>query len=189
MKKQFKAFWLALIGTMWLVLMASSCHKTPTPEPNPDPDLPLATQEGKYTIGCYVNGKPWWPQPYLGTGTPFLRASFNNIDNNRFFLQSVNYNKNSAISSSMSLTCKNLLIGSNLIDTIDQRLGGWSIFEDNSLKNNCQEFTLDTSKVRSIFITKFDIVNKIVAGKFEFTAFNNCGDTFRFTNGRFDTKY
>ena len=44
-------------------VMASSCHKTTVP--NPEPDLPTATQEGKGTIGCYFNGEPWLPKPFL----------------------------------------------------------------------------------------------------------------------------
>lgn len=78
MKKQVKAFWLALLGVAWLIFMATACHKAP---PEPEPDLPPETQTGAGTIGCYINDKPWWPKWYFVVGgTPFLEAVFNPLD-------------------------------------------------------------------------------------------------------------
>ena len=95
MKKTFKAFWLALMGVAWLVLMASSCRKAP---PEPEPDLPPETQTGAGTIGCYINGKPWVPQPYLSIGTnPFLEVNYGGANPGLLYLGAgINKNPNSS---------------------------------------------------------------------------------------------
>lgn len=185
MKKTFKAFSLALISVMWLMFMAAACRKAP---PEPEPDLPPETQTGAGTIGCYINDKPWWPKPYFVIGgTQFLEVSFNPLDDNRFYIQSVN--KNDSTGSYMSLTCKKLKLGDNQIDTANQKQGGWSVFEDYSFKNSCTTFTVDTTKVRTLLITRLDSINRIVSGTFEFTAYNKCGNILRFRQGRFDTNF
>lgn len=89
----------------------------------------------------------------------------------------------------MSITCKTLKMGENLIDTVNQRLGGWPIFQDYALKSNCTVFTIDTTKVRSLYITKLDSVQRIVSGKFQFRAYNNCGDILIFDGGRFELNF
>ena len=182
MKKQFKAFWLALFGVVWLVLMASSCHKTPTPESNPEPDLPLATQEGKGTIGCYINGKPWVPKPYVAIGIPkFLEIVFDESRGNYFGLRSI---KDGSLSEYLNINAFDVKIGNNIIvsrniESFYNSLGG----------NNCSNYYLDTTKTRILILTKVDKTANIISGTFEFTAINNCKDTLVFTRGRFDTKF
>jgi ABC-type uncharacterized transport system substrate-binding protein len=38
-------------------------------------------------------------------------------------------------------------------------------------------------------VSKFDTINRIVAGTFYFTAIDSSGKTVKVTNGRFDIKY
>ena len=58
---------------------------------------------------------------------------------------------------------------------------------DTIYKNPCAGFRIDTLKTKRLTITKLDTVGVgIISGTFEFTAFNVCGDTLRFTKGRFD---
>jgi hypothetical protein len=188
MKKHFKVFWLAFFGVVWLVMMASSCRK-PTPEPDPDPDLPAITQEGKGTIGCYINGKPWVPKPYLAIGTdPFLKAAFDSSYKDKFYLQAIKKTKDRGLESLMSLSCYNLIIGTNVIETVKPG-SGWAVYGDYSFKNGCINFNLDTTKVRQLVITKFDKTNNIISGTFEFTVYNDCKDTMKITKGRFDTQF
>ena len=175
-----------------LLFLMAQCHKTPTPDP--EPDLPPATQEGKGTIGCYINGKPWWPKPYFVVGgDSYLKVAFNPFDN-RFYLQSIKYTKANGDESLMSLTVKKLTLGDNVIDTIRKVGGGWSLFQDYTVKdiNKCSVFEIDTMNERRLTITRLDTNTtrlNVVSGTFEFTAYNKCGDILKFTKGRFDTTF
>ncbi len=186
MKKTFKAFWLALIGVMWLMFMAAACHKNP---PEPEPDLPPETQTGAGTIGCYINGKPWWPKPFLAIGVnPFLEVTYGGVNPGLIYLGA-----RIPISEGVSAASLNILVlpwakkGDNQI-WYDPSPGG-KIFTsyDTIFKNPCAGFRLDTLKTRRLTVTKLDTVGVgIVSGTFEFTVFNTCGDTLHFTKGRFD---
>ena len=185
-----------LIFVFPLLLLLAYCHKPPEPEPNPEPDLPAATQEGKGTIGCYINGKPWVPKPYVAIAiSPFLKASFNSWDENRFYLKGIKINSNTSASTTfesiMLLSVKKLKIGNNLIDTINTSLSANPIFRDYLVSdiNRCSAFDIDINKVRILTIRRLDTSLNIISGTFEFTAFNPCGDTLRFTKGRFDTNF
>lgn len=188
MKKTFKAFWLALMGIFWLFLMASSCQKTP--DPGPVLDLPPETQTGAGTIGCYINGKPWWPKPFLAIGVnPYLEVNYGGTNPGLIYLGATTSSK-SSVSGSGSLE---ILImpwakkGNNEIWYDPSPSGKIFISYDTIYKNPCAGFRLDTTKTRRLTITKLDTTGVgIIAGTFEFTAFNTCGDTIRFTQGRFD---
>ena len=162
MKKTFKAFWLALMGVAWLVLMASSCRKAP---PEPEPDLPLATQEGKGTIGCYINGVPWIPKPYVSIGIPqFLEVVF---DESRDDFFGLNAHKDASFSEHLNMYAVNTSLGANTLI----RRNSDSFYNAKS-KNNCELSYLDTTKTRVLFITKLDKVKRVISGTFEFTAVN-----------------
>ena len=163
----------------FLFLMAQ-CHKTPTPDP--EPDLPPATQEGKGTIGCYINGKPWVPKPYIAIGVPhYLEVVFDESRNNFFGLEA---NKDGSFAEQMNIYVQNASLGRNTII----RFNAESFYNSNN-GNNCFRYYLDTIKPRILDITKLDKEKKIISGTFEFTAFNNCKDTINITKGRFDTYF
>lgn len=185
MKKTFKAFWLALLGVAWLVFMATACHKTP---PEPEPDLPPETQTGAGTIGCYINGKPWWPKPYTYVlGPPFLKAVISSV-NNSFFLTVINQEAGvSGYKQVLKIDCDNPKVGSNLIFIYPASSGPKDYFLDYTKAKGCESYVIDSTKKRNIILTKIDTTGVgILSGTFEFTAFNACGDTLRFTQGRFD---
>jgi hypothetical protein len=185
MKKTLKAFWLALMGVMWLMFMATACHKTP---PDPEPDLPPETQTGAGTIGCYINGKPWWPKPYLAIGTsPYLEVTYGGTNPGLFYLDA--FIPNGTNSSLLTIVVQPWAKkGDNKI-WYNPSPGGniFLSFDTTAFARGCGQFRLDTLKTRRLTITKLDTVGVgIISGTFEFTAFNSCGDTLRFTQGRFD---
>jgi hypothetical protein len=185
MKKTFKAFWLALMGVMWLMFMATACHKTP---PDPEPDLPPETQTGAGTIGCYINGKPWVPKPFLAIGVNhYLEVKYGGANPGFFYLGAVIPKEINAgdIEITVLTWAKK---GDNLI-WYDPRPDGrvFTSYDTIAFARNCGKFTLDTTKTRRLTITKLDTIGiGILSGTFEFTAYNTCGDTLRFTQGRFD---
>jgi hypothetical protein len=185
MKKTFKAIWLALMGVMWLFLMATSCHKTP--DPIPEPDLPPETQTGAGTVGCYINGKPWWPKPFLAIGVnPHLEVKYGGVNPGLLYLSAtISKNPNS---SSLTIFVKPWVRkGDNEIWYTLLSDYAFINYDTAVFKNPCNGFRIDTLKTKRLTITKLDTVGVgIVSGTFEFTAFNTCGDTLRFTKGRFD---
>ena len=186
MKKTFKAFWLALLGVMWLFLMATSCHKKP--DPVPEPDLPPETQTGAGTIGCYINGKPWWPKPYIAIGiNPFLEIKYGGANPGLIYLgASMSASKGSP--ASLSIFVKPWAKkGDNEIWYTSASGNTFVSYDTTAFKNPCGGFRLDTLKTRRLTITKLDTIGVgIISGTFEFTAYNICGNTLRFTQGRFD---
>lgn len=165
--------------------LMAQCHKTATPDP--EPDLPPATQEGKAIIGCYINGKPWWPKPYLTVSQKFLQVCYGCGGPQSFGLSGLIPNgKNSG-----SLTVYvpfNAKKGDNEIYYDKGPSSYVFVAYDSSFVKYCSDgFRLDTTKTRRLTITKLDTIGiGILSGTFEFTAFNTCGDTLRFTQGRFD---
>ena len=165
-----------------LLLLLAYCHKPPEPEPNPEPDLPAATQEGKGTIGCYINGKPWVPKPYIAISKPqFLEVVFDETRNNFFALDAY---LDGSLHQGFYIRSYSTKIGNNVILSNNRES-----FTNSSNNNNCVDYQLDTTKNRLLTITKLDIEKHIISGLFDFVAINNCGDTLRFTKGRFDTNF
>ena len=186
MKKQFRAFLLALFGVVWLVLMASSCHKTPTPESNPEPDLPPATQEGKGTIGCYINGKPWVPKPFLCVACDnYLKVTYDASQSNLFVLSSNNYIKDS-VDQYLRIYVYKPVIGNNKIPYFPEGILNGSVGRD---INKNTVYYLDTTQINIVKLNKIDTEKKIISGEFQFTAISTKKDTIKVTSGRFDTKY
>ena len=172
-----------LIFVFPLLLLLAYCHKPPEPEPNPEPDLPAATQEGKGTIGCYINGKPWVPKPYIAISKPqFFEVVFDETRDN--FL-GILAHRDGSLNQRLGIFSYSTKIGNNLLVTHNTMS-----FYDLSDSNKCNGsiYLLDTTKTRTLVITKLDKEKRIISGTFEFTATNDkCNDTLKFTKGRFDT--
>ncbi len=62
-------------------------------------------------------------------------------------------------------------------------------FRDYNGINGCQKYELDDTKTNQVEITFLDQQKRIAAGKFEMTVYNQCGDTLKITDGRFDVKF
>ena len=175
-----KKYILLLIPLLFLM---AQCHKTPTPTPDPEPDLPPATQEGKGTIGCYINGKPWVPKSYIAIGSPkYLEVVFDKFDNNYFGLTAI---IDGSLNQSLKIEAYNTRLGMN----IAQKIGPYQFL--NFDFGNCATFIIDSTNTSNnyINITKLDTVKNIVSGTFGFRAINKCRDTVKITSGRFDTHF
>ncbi len=165
------------------LLLAFSCKKK---DVAPIDQLPAATQEGKMTMGCLVNGKAWTPKGNNGT----LRLGF---------IYEPGY-----ANGSFSLGAYRLLSDT---DQEFLTIGGSNL-------NSQREFSLDGSDVSlasymrltaggvcfyyresevyregKLVITRLDVPNHIIAGTFEFTLARPGCDTIRVTDGRFDMKF
>jgi hypothetical protein len=169
----------------FLFFSFASCkkHKTDTPVDQ----LPPATQEGKHTLGFLLNGEPWTPKGWSGGTTnlslyydPSYHGGTFNITTYRQLSQDDKQTFGIATDSFQAVGTFFLNHNSNLKVGFDDRI------------KSCTITPFDTSIYREgkLVITKFDKINQIISGTFDFKLFNsNCGDTIKITNGRFDMKF
>jgi hypothetical protein len=170
---------LSALFSLSLCVLLSGCCKKDTPQPLDQ--LPAATQEGKNTFGCLLNGQAWTPKGYNGTSN--YSVSYDPTFNGGSFDIAVyrldkNNNQYLYIYSD----------GINVIGTysLTDPLKGASTFIDD---NQC---TYDRSNTiyrkGTLTITQLDLNKGIISGTFEFTLAKPGCDTIRVTNGRFDKK-
>jgi hypothetical protein len=169
-----------------LLFMVCSCHwpsinPGPQPaQPKPKPDtLPPATQEGKNTFGCLVNGKVWLPggsvncleaQYYHGM---FMVGSSKQVKDR---IQSINW-AYKPIYGPGTYYFKYTIAGSpgaGFIDYSDTT--NWKSTDKDSL------YTYVT-------VTRLDSIKRIISGTFRLRFTPPGNDTLDITNGRFDMKY
>jgi hypothetical protein len=144
--------------------------------------LPLATQEGKNTFGCLVNGKVWLPKGNNSTSN--LDASYDpTFENGSFDLGAYRINND---------TDQFIAIGGKNVNTI----GTYTFTQDidspgallNDKKTNCS-YNEQVNIVEGQFtLTRLDIPSQIVSGTFEFVLAKPGCDTIKVTQGRFDMK-
>jgi hypothetical protein len=162
-----------------LFLLATSCKKD---DPLNTDKLPPATTSGKNTFGCKVNGEVWIP--YIEGGGVWDRVL--NVDHDRGWVgcdqlyigATKKYSDQANISQVFAINVWCPIIGENEITPTS------GIFVD---FRNCGNYRVDSLSPHILIITKLDTIDNIASGNFEFTAINDdCGDTIRITEGRFD---
>ncbi|MBN8682018.1 MAG: hypothetical protein J0L99_05180 [Chitinophagales bacterium] len=168
-------------------LSFSACEKEKTP-PTELEKLPAATQEGKNTFGCLVDGKAWTPK-WGGLLKPALTPHYNNILGS-FGIVAVRYD-GSEIENVLNLSGEGL----SILET-----GNYSLsFEETSFSLKSETCSTPgpvkngrilINQNGTIQITRLDVSTGIISGTFEFDAVSEtCQDTVRITDGRFDIKY
>lgn len=160
-----------------LILLALfSCKKE-----NPNPEkLPPATQQGKNTFGCYINGEVWVPYaPTLFDRkiTPVF-GDWIRVETQRF--------ENSDGSDKQEIVISFKPEASNEEKTYFFENGNASALFF-SKTPDCDYF-IENNLEGSITITKYDLQEKVLAGTFEFTLDKENCTTLHFTDGRFDIR-
>jgi len=173
-----------LLFALLCALSFSACEKDKTP-PTELEKLPAATQEGKQTFGCLVDGKAWTPK-WGGLLKPGITPYYNNVLG-RFTIDAEHYT-NQKLSSGIWITGDSLwsigayklvhpLLSYAHIDTTCGSLGPQSLEFYNNINGTYE-------------ITRLDVSTGIISGTFAFDAVSEtCQDTVRITDGRFDIKY
>ena len=169
-----------------LLAPAAGCKRAdpqpPAPPPTPLSLLPPETQTGQRTFGCLVNGQAWTPagNPF---GGPIFTAQY--------------FNQQLTISAGRTAT-----IGGQRIDQgieinakkVQQRGTFMLVDSTNNFANiidlvkNCTYYTKPV-RPGTLEITRLDLVNRIVSGRFAFTLETpGCGKIV-VTDGRFDSPF
>lgn len=165
-----------------LMLTMQQCeNNTPKPKELTELEkLPAATQTGKRTFGCLVNGKAWvtklstHSQSDYQTGTLYVFASVHN----EIFNSVMNFTV-----TDLNLSEKTYFLSEKLSDEVSQYARYYDYTEP------CSYITTSVY-TGSVSITHLDKINFIISGTFEFEAYSDdCTQMIKITDGRFDIHY
>ena len=169
-----------------LLAPAAGCKRAdpqpPAPPPTPLSLLPPETQTGQRTFGCLVNGQAWTPAG-SPLGGPLLSAEY--------------YNQTIYVYATRATTVNSASVMQSIQIEIDSvnKVGVYSLYNANSRSAKLTDrvsqclFTTDKTHQASVNITRLDLVNRIVSGRFAFTLETpGCGKIV-VTDGRFDSPF
>ena len=184
-----KKYTKILLVLFAITLLTGSCKKTKIDIPLTElQKLPPITQTGSNTFGCLVDGVAWLPngsKPQNG-GSNIQVYVDPTFQGGRFSITGHQYKNFQSQVSFGSSTCTN----TGYFDISSSINGiGYNRFLNNI--NTCEFSSFDIGTYRKGFfnISRYDLINGIFSGTFEFTIKSQaCGDTIRITNGRFDVK-
>ncbi len=165
----------------------AACKKSNTVE-DELAKLPAATQVGKNTFGCLVNGKAWVAQrddcaPFVCD--PPFKMLYVGANGGGVSIESKNINRdlNEAIVLSVDSTSFYNYFDiehfsrNHMNFAFFRNYNFISAFDSNSVYSNGE-----------IKFSKIDLSNRIISGTFKFTLYKIGWDTIKVTNGRFDGK-
>jgi hypothetical protein len=187
---------LALISTICIL----SCRPEPDPEPDPDycPEvLPCATQTGKNTFGCYINGAAWVADIGANIFDPTLHKIQANLDeigyrtDNGGYLSLTGRRTNDTTSGFIKIYIKPVTELGEINNANTEKVYGSALILKTDKVNvlSTLSFELDTLFDYKFEITHLDTVKNIVAGRFSFIGITPSKDTIKVTQGRFDVDY
>ncbi|NDK56371.1 DUF6252 family protein [Pontibacter fetidus] len=172
-----------------LIFLSFSCKKLLV---NPKDKLPPATQVGKNTFGCVIN-----KEPYIASETIFghvspVRATYYPSGKETqkeayLVIQGIDARYDLPIAGDLGIQMVGVT-GEGTYQLISQKCEEYykcdHVFYFNSDDNTTYEATSG-----KLVITKFDKVQQIISGTFEFEAAASNNRKVKVTAGRFDIKY
>lgn len=170
------------ISLLFLVAILSSCEDEPI---QPIDMLPPATNEGKNTFGCLIDGEAFIPN-YVGGGAG-ANATYNSFSH-RFAAGGSMEDKNGVLKRVGFLVFLDSGIGTYIMDDIGNEQ---SIYNNYDPANNCGFFDGDPENPGTVVITRLDTANYIISGVFRMDVISeHCPDkVIHITEGRFDMRY
>ncbi|MGV3540763.1 MAG: hypothetical protein ACO1OQ_13195 [Rufibacter sp.] len=194
-KDIFKSLFLRLLPLLPLfIFMNASCEKEDLP---PLEQLPPATQEGKDTFGCLVNGKAFVPRGWAGFGVPpyqcyyqLLTEDYNPVKGYFFKVSAGDYTNEDQVMS-VTVGTRSLQLREGGVYPLTERGVVGSAFGDywKSGLLSSEEYTVKAPLAGELRITKLDEARQIVSGTFWFDAINGLGEKVEVREGRFDMGY
>lgn len=175
-----------LLPLLLLLCWLPACDKNPDPEPpqTEEDKLPPATQEGKMTFGCLVDGKAWIPKGSLLY--PGIQPTYNEITG----LWGIYAKKD------LPVGLQSVLVSGEGLQILSSGTYNLTLNEStySDTTTTCSGSPSGLKKYKSINgileITRLDISMGIISGLFSFDAYSQeCQDTVKITKGRFDIKY
>ena len=173
-----------LVGALLLMFLFSACKKEVD-------ELPTPTQTGANTFGARINGTLWVPARFgILPATNRLEAFLNGPES--VIITARNF------SASPTETILELQItgltgpGTYQLNQNVVRPSGLSYAH--YIKRTItpeEEYLTSSQYTGTVEVTRFDRVNRIISGTFQFTAgsLSQAGQTLTVTDGRFDVKF
>ncbi|MBD3748436.1 MAG: hypothetical protein IE931_02970 [Sphingobacteriales bacterium] len=185
-----KPFTSYLILTGFLLCAGMKCKKDATGIDA----LPPATQEGKNTFGCLVNGVAFTPKgsnlggPRLNCFYQYLNSSTSQgyYFNITCLRNESNSNRGIAINGDSLIIKEGNTYQLKNYSQKNQAYGSYSIV---SGAGNINNYMTSGNFIGELYISKLDEVNLIVSGTFWFDAVNDKGEKVEVREGRFDVHY
>jgi hypothetical protein len=174
---------LSIVFFPMLMLFLQHCDEG-QPEPKTELEkLPPATQEGKDTFGCLVNGKAWYTKSSTDATADYQLGSLE--------FGGTIYEPSQSIGISLSEHTGQPALGVGTYGLISTSIyDPWvSFFVSINCYYGGSSLDREDTVSGSLTITKFDKVNYIISGTFEFTIAHSGCQTFTITDGRFDMHY
>jgi hypothetical protein len=174
----------SIVMILSCLVLVTSCKK------NVD-ELPDATQSGANSFGLKLNGELWVPQKAVISGAPILEARYSGTGG--VFINARNF-ASSPSETEFEIYLKNVsgpaTIPLNQLTLKYPNQGasyGYYIKRKFMPEN---EWITSDQFTGSVVVTRFDTVNNIISGTFDFTAgsIDNTADPITITEGRFDIK-
>ncbi|WP_316812938.1 DUF6252 family protein [Pedobacter heparinus] len=181
MKIQIKSI---VVCTCCLLLITASCKKAKTGIDG----LPAATQEGKNTIGCMVNGVLFKPKG-SATGGPIVQSYYQLDNGNYLFLVAARRRGNNRTLGVQIETLGIELQTGMTIPLVERSMGkarGWYIDYGGG---EFKDYQTNPQIKGELKITRFDLTNQIVSGTFWFDAVDDKGLKVEVREGRFDMNF
>ena len=152
--------------------------------------LPPITQEGANTFGCVINGKVYVPRGFDQNKPNFQVSVSPNFNDGSFGVKFFNESTDKRID--LAIGSDSIKSTGNYIITNTSRAGCLFAVNGTSLNPKCiVESKYNPTSIGFLKITRYDLINGIFSGEFEFHFVNpDCGigDTTHITQGRFDKK-
>ncbi len=181
-------------------IVALACHKSNDLPPYTGPlpidytVLPPATQEGKNTIGCKINGKVWVPRVPFGAVT-YTDKSVNFSEKNYQGYGSAEFNLvdiGDGLQDWMTIGFKSSYFMPTEYHTSPDSTDKKTFVV--LLRRLGEYYKLDKSRAiynNKFVLTNVDTLNNFISGTFEFTLYKDESkkDSLKITEGRFDLKY
>lgn len=164
-----------------LILLSASCKKD-KPELE---QLPPATQEGRRTFGCLVNGKAFTPKgsPFAGPILSSYYQLLNTPDANGYFfnISGRRDNNNNAGVEGISINSNSLSIKEGVKYSLQNNANKGEIYAAYRIvtSGESNEYITKGNYKGELYISKLDEEKQIVSGTFWFDAVNALGEKLR----------
>lgn len=168
-----------LVLVLFITNTSSRCKKQ-----NSEPQLPAETTIGAMTFGCKVNGKVFVPKGSIdGPGIIAQYLFLGNGPGGGWWLNlsAVDRYESKGI---YFRTDTLLLIEDNVYNL--KREKGYPSAE---YAMGLYDYFMGNNDTGKIIVTRHDLSQRILSGRFYFTATNNNGEKINITEGRFDIRY
>lgn len=168
-----------------LCFIFASCKKEKTDEEK----LPAITQTGANTFGCLINGKLYQPKGTIGPFKPNLDIMVDPTFSEGSFSVSTFNSDNTTLDLSFG---SDSIKATGVYEISPYSRAGFLFSKSISGNVQCQTLSkIDHVGTGYIKVTRYDLINRIFSGEFEFHFTNTAcgiGNPIDITQGRFDIK-